>query len=145
MGRFDEIKKRFFNKITFGCNPSKVTFKIYEVTHGDSLSAFLGDGDREEKETFTLPCFYQRYLNDKQREKAGVNEEVKVSLFISPISLKPIFKSEEFPQHVRDSYSNISVELFGVHYEVESIRDLEPIQDFGEVTRVAYQINLKSL
>lgn len=144
MNRFGTIQKRFFDRITKCCNPSTVKFTFLKTISEGTLSDFLGDSSRVPDKVYELRCLYQRYMNDKQREKAGVTEEVDLSLFISPLELEAKTGSFDFPEQVRSSYSGIAVELFGKHHEIESIRDLEPQQSMGRVTCVAYQINLKS-
>ena len=49
-----------------------------------------------------------------------------------------------FPDYVRKSYSQISVEFLGEHYEIESIRDLEPMHNGKEYICLAYQVNLRA-
>lgn len=143
MSKFANIQKRFFDRITKCCNPTEVTITYLRAVSEGDLSDFLGDSQRVPEKTFKLKCLYQRYLNDKQREKAGVVEGVTLSLFVSPLDLERTTGSFNFPAQVRSSYSGIAVQIFGQHHEVESIRDLEPIQLLGRDTCVALQINLK--
>ena len=143
MSDFGAIQQRFYNNIVKCKNPTEVKLIFIKVTSEGTLSDFLGDSKREPEKVISLKCRYQRYLNDKQREKAGVTEEVDMSVFISPLELEQKTGSFELPEQVRSSYSGIAVELFNQHHEIESIRDLEPQQRLGKVTCVALQINLK--
>ena len=85
-----------------------------------------------------------RNISDKQREKFGVKEEVTDIVYISPIELKNKYGSMTFPDYVRKSYSQIAVEFLGKHYEIESIRDLEPMHNGKEYICLAYQVNLRA-
>lgn len=143
MSDFGAIQQRFYNNIVKCRNPTDVKLIFVKVTSEGELSEFLGDNKREADKIISLKCRYQRYLNDKQREKAGVTEEVDMSVFISPIELEQKTGSFELPEQFRSSYSGVAVEIFNQHHEVESIRDLEPQQRLGRVTCVALQINLK--
>lgn len=142
MPDFKAIQGRFFARICKGSNPSTIKV-IYLKVESTGFASFLGDSEREPDKTFELRCFYQRYSNDKQREKAGVAEDVTYSVYVSPLDLKAKTGEFDFPKQVRSSYSGVSMEFLGKHHEIESIRDLEPIQGLGEATCVAYQINLK--
>ena len=67
-----------------------------------------------------------------------------MSVFISPLGLEAKNGSFDFAKAVRSSYAGIAIQIFGQHYEIESIRDLEPQQTLGKITCVAYQINLRA-
>jgi len=143
MADFAKIQQRFLSKILSGGNPSKVTIQLLKTTSTGSFTDFTGDSTRSVDKEVILNCFYQRYLNDKQREKGGVGELVTMSIFISPLELERKYGTFDFPDYVRNSYSKIAIQFLGKHLEIESIRDLEPQQVFGKVTCVAYQINIK--
>lgn len=140
---YSAIQERFFSRLISCSNPSSVTISFIKVSHRNSFESFLGDGQREEVKTFKLRCFYQRYTNNKQREKAGVTEDVTYSLFISPLELQQKTGSSDFPEYVRKSYSRIKLDFQGSTRSIESIVDLEPSDLKGELTRIAYKINLK--
>ena len=144
MTNFGEIQQRFFARIAQCGNPTRVTLGFLKIISTGSFTDFTGDSKREIDKAYELHCLYQRYLNDKQREKAGVVEDVDLSIFISPLELEAVTGSFDFPENVRSSYSGMTVILFGKHHEIESIRDLEPQQSNGRDTCVAFQINLKS-
>jgi hypothetical protein len=144
MSNFQAIQRRFFERIARCCNPSEVTIQFVKITSSGALADFTGDSVRTLDKEVKLRCFYQRYLNDKQREKAGVMEDVQLSIFVSPLELEAKNGSFDFPEAVRSSYSGIAIQFLGKHHEIESIRDLEPQQLQGKVTCVAYQINLKA-
>lgn len=143
MYNFSKIQQRFFATLSRCGNPTEVIIQFIKVTSTGSFTDFTGDSQRTVDMEFGLRCFYQRYLNDKQREKAGVAEDVTLSVFISPLDLQAKTGSFDFPDYVRSSYSRIAVKMFGKHHEIESIRDLEPQQLAGKITCIAYQINLK--
>ena len=140
---FGAIQKRFFNKLMGCSSPTEVTISYLTVEHKNTLDSFLGDGKRTVDKSFKLKCFYQRYTNDKQREKSGVAEDVTFSIYISPLELSAKTGSSDFPKHVRKAYSKIKLEFLGELRDIESIVDLEPIQLRGELTRIAYKINLR--
>ena len=144
MNRFAKIQQRFFERITKCCNPTMVTIEYIKVTSQGELSDFMGDNQREVETSFQLKCLYQRYTNQKQREKAGVTEEVELTIFISPLELEKKTGKFDFPEQVRSSYSGIAINIFGKHHEIESIKDLEPQQILGRDTCVALQLNLKN-
>ena len=142
--RFSALQELFFKKVTQCCNPSTVTLKFIKVISTGKYTDFTGDSQREVEKEIVLKCFYMRNISDKQREKAGVNESVTDILYISPIELKNKYGSSTFPNYVRKSYSQMSVEFLGEHYEIDSIRDLEPMHNGKEYVCLAYQINLKA-
>lgn len=102
----------------------------------------MGDSPREVVSTVELHCLYKRTINDKERTKNGVTQMVDVVVYVSPLELEKRTGSAEFTSTIRNSYSTISVEFNGKHYEVTNIIDLEPIFVGGKEMRIAYQINL---
>ena len=143
-GRFLQLQELFFKKVTLCCNPSTVTFKFIKITSTGKYTDFTGDSQREVEKYVVLKCFYMRNISDKQREKFGVKEEVTDIVYISPIELKNKYGSMTFPDYVRKSYSQIAVEFLGKHYEIDSIRDLEPMHNGKEYICLAYQVNLRA-
>lgn len=144
MSDFLGIQRRFYERVACCKNPTEVILQFIKTTSTGYFTDFTGDSQRAVDQEIRLKCRYQRYLNDKQREKAGVTEEVTMSVFISPLELEKKYASFDFPEYVRSSYSGIAVIIFNQHHEIESIRDLEPQQTLGRITCVAYQINLKA-
>lgn len=142
--KFAYLQNLFYSKLATCCNPVLVTLTFFKTEGGDKFSNFTGDNKRVPDKVVNLHCLYQRDLNDKQREKLGVNQEVTDILYVSPIELEKKFGSNKFPQEVRNSYAMISVEFLGKHYELLSIKDLEPMHNGKEVMCIAYQINLRA-
>lgn len=140
--RFTKLQRLFFDKVTKCCNPAKVTISYIAVTHGDSYEAFTGDGEREPDKVMVLRCFYMRNLSDKQREDIGVSQEVTDVVYISPLELKQKSGDDKFPEYVTNSFSQISIEFLGKHYELLNIVDLEPMHNGNSYTCLAYQLNL---
>lgn len=134
---------RFFGRLQRCSNPSTVKIQLIKITSTGDLTDFTGDSLRSVERELELTCLYQRYLNDKQREKAGVSELVSISIFISPLELEKKYGNFEFPKSVTSSYSGIAIIFDGQHHEIDSIRYLEPIQRLGKTTCIAYQINLR--
>lgn len=143
-GKFAELQKLFFCKVTSGCNVSSIDINYIKVESGNSFTRFTGDGKRSVEKTVNLKCFYKRNISDKDREKMGVNQDVTTVVYISPLDLKNKTGSPVFSQNVLNSYAGVLVEFIGKIYEIESIIDLEPMFDGKEWVCLAYQLNLKN-
>lgn len=141
--KFKKLQKLFFKQVTSSCNPTTVTLKFIKLTSTGDYTDFTGDSGREVDKEVVLSCFYTRSLSNKQRDKFGVSEDVTTILYISPIELKNKFGSDTLPEYVRRSYSQIAIEFLGKHHEIDSIKDLEPMQSDTGYVCLAYQINLK--
>lgn len=141
--RFQSLQMLFFNKLNSCCNSVTVKLIFFTLTGGDRISNFTGDNKRTENKVVDLHCLYQRDLNDKQREKLGVGQEVTDVIYITPIELEKKTGSNKFPEEVRKSFAMIAVEFLGQHYELLNIKDLEPMHNGKEVMCLAYQLNLR--
>ena len=145
MINFIRIQERFFRKLQSCTNPSSVNIKFLKITNtsGSLLGGFTGENERTVDKEITVRCFYQRYGNDKQRERAGVTEEVNASIYISPMDLFAKTGEYRFSEEVRKAYSKIAINFLGEYWEIERIEELEPFQANGVHNCCAIQINLK--
>lgn len=141
---FAYLQNLFYTRLSQCCNPVEVSLKYFRTSGGDKFTNFTGDNNRLPTMEFNLHCLYQRDLNDKQREKLGVNQNVTDVIYISPLELQQKTGSNKFPEEVRNSYAMISVEFLGKHFELLSIKDLEPVHNGMEVMCIAYQLNLRT-
>lgn len=141
--KFAKLQNLFFRRVTTCCNPATVTLKFIGLTSTGDYTDFTGDSERAVESEIVLRCFYNRNITDKMRENTGVAEDVTTIIYVSPLELKNKYGHIKFPDYVRKSYSQISVEFLGEHHEIESIRDLEPMHNGKEYICLAYQINLK--
>tara|TARA_Y100000031_G_C8057565_1_gene309075 strand:+ start:79 stop:510 length:432 start_codon:yes stop_codon:yes gene_type:complete len=132
----------FFNKVACCSNTGKVELKFIKIEQGDDFSDFTGDNERTIEKDITLGCLYRRNISDKVREEVGVDQNVTDIVYISPLELKRKYGSMEFPDYIRNSYSQFAVKFLGKHYEVVQIRELEPMELGGKMMCIAYMITL---
>lgn len=142
---FSVLQNLFYSKVASCCNSATVRLIFFSTDGGDRISNFVGDNKRVPTKTVDLNCLYQRNLNDKMREKLGVNQEITDIIYISPQELQKKTGNAKFPEEVRNSYAMIAIEFLGNHYELNSIVDLEPMHNGNELMCIAYQLNLKTL
>jgi len=141
--KFRSIQELFFKKVTLCCNPSSIKLKFIVVASTNDYDSFTGDGERSVDKEVELKCFYLRNISDKQREKTGVSQDVTDIVYISPLDLERKTNSDQLPDYIRNSYSNIMVEFLGTNYNVVNIKELEPMQVGNKFVCLAYQFNLK--
>lgn len=144
IGKFKQLQALFFSKVVSSCNPSTIKVNFIEVTSHNPFTDFTGDSARNVKTSFELKCFYIRNISEKQREKMGITEDVDSVVYVSPLELRAKIGTDNFPDYVRNSYSQMSIDFLGKHQEIVSIVDLEPMQNGNTFMCLAYQINLKN-
>ena len=148
-GQFTKLSKKFFDHVCSGNNPGSIVLAFLDVaTPGTGADAdiqeFLGNNPITTTATKTFKCFYRRFISDRQRQKAGVDQRVDTLVYISTIDINNQMGSKTFSDYIVNGYSSLKVTFLGKHCELLDIRPLEPIQVDGEEQYIAYQIGLRT-
>jgi hypothetical protein len=141
--KFKSIQELFFKKVALCCNPSSIKLIFVKVASQNDYDSFTGDGERSVDKEVELKCFYLRNISDKQREKTGVSQEVTDIVYVSPLDLERKTGSMDFPDYIKNAYSNLLVDFVGSRYSIVNIKELEPMQVGNKFVCLAYQLNLK--
>lgn len=146
--KYEEIQRCYYNHINRTTFKTFCTINYISLNHSNNLESFFADGDRAiaEKDgvsqTFNIQCLYNRNITEKQREKEGIDQEVDTVLYISPLELELKTGSIDFPDYVRKSYSQITIQAFELVYKVTNIYEMEPLEVHGGRMCIAYRIDL---
>lgn len=143
LAKFKSIQSLFFKRVIACGNPSSVKLLFISALATNDYDSFTGDGVRTIDKEVNLSCFYLRNITDKQRERTGVSQDVTDIVYISPIDLGYRYGSTQFPDYIRNAYSNLMVDFMGSRYSVVNIKELEPMQVDNQWVCIAYQLNLK--
>ena len=141
---FIHFQKSFFTHLTTGFNPVEVTIhKLgYDADEVYDLDDFVGGGTLQDTTTFKLKALFKKIVTEKDREKYGVDTNVSIIIYISPLELEQKTGSKTFPDYFMNSYAGYSLEFQKRLYEVERVIMLEEFFTTDEIMCMAYQFDL---
>lgn len=130
--KFVQYRERFLLEI----QKSPVLLEIGRATVSSigPFTDFTGDSARTETK-HSFKCLYERTVNEFQRQKYGIEMEIKAVVFLSP-------------QHLIDAYGTfrlgdfleqLKVYLYEEDYQVSQVVYLEPLYD----SCIAVRLDLK--
>jgi hypothetical protein len=143
--QYESLRQLFFDKITDGDNKALFTLQFVDVAYADRRGQFLGEGEESDAGTYQFQCFYRWMRNDKMRERSGVETDVDMVIYISPIDLFKKTGSYSIPENYMKAFAKMRVTFIGEQFEIKKVVEVEPMAVDGGRTCIAYQFDLKDL
>ncbi len=135
LGQFRHFQSEFLRKVI--ASPYQVVFKEYSVLSGTVMETFFGDSDRVIKRELALPCLYEKFVNNREREKVGLPTTVDGVIYFSPLQLVPLFDTFKL------NINSFVFEFQGRTQVVENVTYMEEIFNSCIAVRFGIRDNLK--
>ena len=122
--KFFAYQDRFFQQVMN--LPPVVTFYYNTASGGDAYEIFTGQQTRSQ-EGVAIHCLYKRQLNDYQRTKYGIDEDVQAVIYVPPQILAQIFGTFQLDyKRINIMFSDLKNDEV---YVVRRMVYLEPLYD----------------
>lgn len=141
--QYESFRQLFFDRITESSNGAEITLKFLNVTYGDTVEQFLGEGTQAVANQYVLKCLYRWMRSDKQREREGVSTDTDIIVYISPLELFNKSGSASIPANLMTAFQRMKISFIGKEFEIVRVTEVEPMILQTGVMCIAYQFNLK--